>query len=214
MASTPPISPRDDALAERRVPGLHRNFGGGRPYRWRRRPSARSRPYRKLLGRLVLALEHGATDVGAVGWDAATGQGLDPATSPTAPTPAIPLTNASWSLIGPAPVLGAANVGGNPAVSGRVAGIAGDPTNANILYLATAGGGAWKSVDAGVSWTPTTDGQSTLFNGAITVAPSNANVIYVGTGEGTNSGERASTVAYSSPPTAGYIHLAHKQRPI
>jgi hypothetical protein len=138
---------------------------------------------------VALTVEHAATDVGPVGWDPMTGHGLDPVTSPTLPSPTIPLTNASWSLIGPAPVLGAANVGGNPPVSGRIAGIAGDPTNANILYLATAGGGTWKSIDAGASWIPTTDGQSTLFMGAITVAPTNAQIIYAGTGEATNSGD-------------------------
>jgi hypothetical protein len=133
-------------------------------------------------------VEHNATAIGPVGWNRFTGFGLDPVKSPaTPPAPTIPLTNASWSLIGPAPVTGVANVGGNPVDSGRVAGIAADPTNASILYLATAGGGAWKSINAGASWTPTTDNQSTLFMGAVAVAPSNANVIYAGTGESTNS---------------------------
>ncbi len=102
------------------------------------------------------------------------------------PPPTIPLSNASWSLIGPAPVANGQVPGVNP-VSGRVAGIAPDPTNANIIYLATAGGGVWKTTDGGGSWTPLTDNQPTLFMGAIAVAPTNPNIIYAGTGESTNA---------------------------
>jgi photosystem II stability/assembly factor-like uncharacterized protein len=41
----------------------------------------------------------------------------------------------------------------------------------------------WKTIDGGSTWTPLTDGQSTLFIGAIALALSNPNVIYAGTGE-------------------------------
>jgi photosystem II stability/assembly factor-like uncharacterized protein len=132
----------------------------------------------------VLAMEQKAIDAGAPGWDGLTGFGLDPTGGPP---PAIPLSSSSWTLIGPAPVNGG-QVGGGGAVSGRVAGLAADPSNANILYMAAAGGGVWKTTDAGVTWTPLTDGQSTLFMGAIAVAKSNSSVIYAGTGEDTNSG--------------------------
>src|SRR5207249_11297002 len=40
---------------------------------------------------------------------------------------------------------------------GRVAGIAVDPRDANIIYLGTAGGGAWKTIDGGKSWHPIFD---------------------------------------------------------
>ena len=52
---------------------------------------------------------------------------------------------------------------------------------------ALAGGGIWKTVDGGTSWVPLTDSQTTLSTGAIAIAPSNANVIYAGTGEADNS---------------------------
>ena len=120
------------------------------------------------------------TGPGAVGHDALSAGGA---------AAVIPVVPGAWTLIGPQPVTGAANVGGNPTVSGRIAGLAADPTNANIIYMAAAGGGVWKTTDGGVTWNPLTDGQSTLFMGAIAVAPSNGNVIYAGTGEATNSGD-------------------------
>jgi photosystem II stability/assembly factor-like uncharacterized protein len=110
-----------------------------------------------------------------------------PFLAPGDPPPAIPLNGNSWSLIGPAPVMGG-QIAGAGAVSGRITGIATDPTNANIYYVAAAGGGVWKTTDAGATWTPLTDGQSTLFMGAIAVAPSSPSVLYAGTGEANNSG--------------------------
>ena len=97
-----------------------------------------------------------------------------------------PLDTTRWTPLGPAPIVNGQTSGGGP-VSGRIAGLAGDPTNPNIDYIAAAGGGVWKTTDAGASWTPLTDNQSTLFMGAIAVAPSNGQVIYAGTGEANNS---------------------------
>jgi hypothetical protein len=93
-----------------------------------------------------------------------------------------------WSGIGPAPIANGQRPSGGP-VSGRIAGIAADPANANILYIAAAGGGVWKTADGGGNWTPLTDTQTTLSMGAIAVAPSNGSVIYAGTGEANNSGD-------------------------
>src|SRR5215472_8150665 len=96
------------------------------------------------------------------------------------------LSTSTWTAIGPASL----NSGTmNGLVSGRVTGIAADPTNANIIYAAPAGGGVWKTTDDGSSWTELTDTQSTLSMGAIAVAPSNPSVIYAGTGEANNSGD-------------------------
>jgi hypothetical protein len=105
----------------------------------------------------------------------------------------IPLSMTAWTDIGPAP-LANGQVPGNGPVSGRIAGLATDPTNANIIYAATAGGGVWKTVNAGVSWTPLTDHLTDSSNnpipefmGAVAVAPSNPQVVYAGTGEANNS---------------------------
>jgi photosystem II stability/assembly factor-like uncharacterized protein len=97
-----------------------------------------------------------------------------------------PLSSANWTALGPAPISNGQRPGGGP-VSGRIAGIAADPSNANTLYVAPAGGGVWKTTDGGGTWNPLTDSQSTLSMGAIAVAPSNPQVIYAGTGEANNS---------------------------
>ncbi|HLK61357.1 MAG TPA: hypothetical protein VKU00_32705, partial [Chthonomonadaceae bacterium] len=67
--------------------------------------------------------------------------------------------------------------------SGRITGIAADPTDANTVYIAAAGGGVWRTTNGGVSWTPLTDGQASLNMGAIAIAPSNPLILYAGTGE-------------------------------
>ena len=61
-----------------------------------------------------------------------------------------------------------------------VTGVAGQP---NTFYFGSVGGGVWKSVNAGRTWNPIFDGQDVASIGAIAVAPSNPQVIYVGTGE-------------------------------
>jgi photosystem II stability/assembly factor-like uncharacterized protein len=98
----------------------------------------------------------------------------------------IPLDPVNWTALGPAPISNGQTPGQQP-VSGRIAAIAADPNDANVIYLATAGGGVWKTTDAGADWTPLTDDQPTLFMGALAIAPSDSNVIYAGTGEATNS---------------------------
>jgi photosystem II stability/assembly factor-like uncharacterized protein len=61
-----------------------------------------------------------------------------------------------------------------------VTGVAGDP---NTYYFGAAGGGVWKTTDGALTWSPIFDRESAFSIGAIAVAPSDPNVIYVGTGE-------------------------------
>jgi photosystem II stability/assembly factor-like uncharacterized protein len=70
-----------------------------------------------------------------------------------------------------------------PAIGGRVAGVAGVPGDPNTYYLAAAQGGVWKSENGGFGWKPIFDDQLTNSIGSIAVAPSDPNVIYVGSGE-------------------------------
>jgi hypothetical protein len=97
----------------------------------------------------------------------------------------LPLSTSVWTALGPAPIQSGTSAVVNP-VSGRINGVAADPNDPNVIYVASAGGGVWKTFNGGTSWNPLTDTQSTLFTGAIAVAPSNSNVIYAGTGEANN----------------------------
>ena len=62
--------------------------------------------------------------------------------------------------------------------------VAGDPVNEFTFYQGTTGGGVWKTDDGGLNWANVSDGFfKTGSVGAIAVAPSNPNVVYVGMGE-------------------------------
>ncbi len=71
-------------------------------------------------------------------------------------------------------------------VGGRSRGIIIDPDDptANTWFIAAVGGGVWKTTDAGKSWTELTTEQGSLSASYMAMAPSNHNVIYLGTGEG------------------------------
>jgi hypothetical protein len=97
----------------------------------------------------------------------------------------IPLSTSVWTSLGPTSIVNGQTPGNNP-VSGKINGVTSDPTNPNVIFVATAGGGIWKSFNGGTSWNSLTDTQSTLFTGSIAVAPSSPNVIYAGTGDSNN----------------------------
>lgn len=70
-----------------------------------------------------------------------------------------------------------------PFRGGRVNGVAGVPGQAATFYFGSVGGGVWKTTNAGRTWTPIFDSQPIASIGAIAVAPSKPDVVYVGTGE-------------------------------
>jgi photosystem II stability/assembly factor-like uncharacterized protein len=70
-----------------------------------------------------------------------------------------------------------------PYRGGRSVAVVGVPGEPYTFYFGASAGGVWKTVDAGQTWTPLTDKEKFASIGAIAVAPSNPNVIYVGTGE-------------------------------
>ena len=70
-----------------------------------------------------------------------------------------------------------------PAAAGRIATVAGVPGDPNTYYLGSASGGVWKSTDAGQNFVPIFDDQPVAAIGAIAVADSDPNIVWVGTGE-------------------------------
>lgn len=79
---------------------------------------------------------------------------------------------AEWRSLGPANM------------SGRVIDIAVDPQTPSTWYVATASGGLFKTTTAGTVWKPVFDKANTISLGAVAIAPSDPNTIWVGTGEG------------------------------
>jgi len=82
------------------------------------------------------------------------------------------LNNVKFRNLGP-------SVGG-----GRVAAVVGVPGDRNTYYVGAAAGGVWKTTDGGDSWEAVFKDQPTASIGALALAPSNPNVVWVGTGEG------------------------------
>ncbi len=72
-----------------------------------------------------------------------------------------------------------------PFRGGRVTSVCGVPSQPNVYYMATPGGGIWKTEDAGRVWKPIFDHQHVASIGAVLVSPSNPNVVYAGSGEQT-----------------------------
>ena len=70
-----------------------------------------------------------------------------------------------------------------PFRGGRVNAVSGVVGQPDTFYFGSVGGGVWKSLNAGRTWTPIFDDTNVASIGAIGVAPSDPNVIYIGTGE-------------------------------
>src|ERR671914_3093890 len=113
-----------------------------------------------------------------------------PSPSPTpdaSPTPRDPMSTPTFNglrlrSIGPA------------FTSGRISGFAVDPNNPTRYYVAVASGGVWKTINAGVTWTPVFDNEASYSIGAIALDPKNPLTVWVGSGE--NNSQRS--VAYGS----------------
>lgn len=71
-----------------------------------------------------------------------------------------------------------------PVRAGRARALSGVPREPNVFYIGFDNGGVWRSTDYGSNWEPLFDNEPTGSIGAIAVAPSNPNVIYVGSGAG------------------------------
>lgn len=93
---------------------------------------------------------------------------LTPAVASAAKPPYAAL---KWRSIGPA------------IAGGRVAGVAGTPQDPKLYYIASAGGGIWKSDNGAATWQPVFEGHGVSATGAVAIDPRNENVVWAGTGE-------------------------------
>jgi photosystem II stability/assembly factor-like uncharacterized protein len=93
--------------------------------------------------------------------------------TPTAAQPTFGqvISELKWRMIG-------------PFRGGRTRALTGVPTQPDVFYIGAVDGGVWKTDDAGRTWSPVFDDQPTQSIGAIAVAPSDPNIVYVGSGEG------------------------------
>src|SRR6185295_12151287 len=79
--------------------------------------------------------------------------------------------------------LGARNIG-SAAMSGRIAAIDAVQEGRRLtVYIGSASGGVWKSVNGGTTFEPVFDKQPVHSNGAVTIDPNNPKIVWVGTGE-------------------------------
>ncbi|MGB6722807.1 MAG: glycoside hydrolase [Terracidiphilus sp.] len=102
---------------------------------------------------------------------ALAGAALLPDAAGLAQEHSIPMPDLHWRMIG-------------PFRGGRTRAATGVPGEPNVFYVGQGDGGVWKSNDYGRTWNPIFDGQDTQSIGAIAVAPSNASIVYVASGEG------------------------------
>ncbi|MGH7476128.1 MAG: VPS10 domain-containing protein [Longimicrobiales bacterium] len=97
-----------------------------------------------------------------------------------------------------------------PAVAGgRIHDVEALPNDPATLYVGTASGGLWKSVNAGISWTSIFDDQPVSTFGDVTIAPSNPAIVWAGTGEQNNrqSTSYGNGVYRSTDAGATWTHL-------
>ena len=86
-------------------------------------------------------------------------------------------------------------------MSGRVTTIDVQRDRPEVIYIGTASGGLWRSVTAGVEWEPLFDDEATQTSG-LAIAPSNPDVIWVGTGEATRGIRIPAAVGCTAVSTA------------
>jgi photosystem II stability/assembly factor-like uncharacterized protein len=96
-----------------------------------------------------------------------------------------------------------------PFRGGRTKAAVGIPSQPNVFYIGATNGGVWKTTDFGRTWIPIFDAQPTGSIGAIALAPSNPDIIYVGSGEGLQRPDLSTGDGIYKSTDAGksWIHL-------
>jgi photosystem II stability/assembly factor-like uncharacterized protein len=133
----------------------------------------RVRRYR-LIGRSIVAGVLAAT-LQVADSRAAPAPGTPPAESAVAVNPSL-FGALRWRSIG-------------PFIGGRALTVVGIPGNASTFFFGAVAGGLWRTTDGGNTWEALTDGTPISSVGVVAIAPSNHDIIYVGTGEAAPRGD-------------------------
>ena len=88
------------------------------------------------------------------------------------------IPGSSWTSLGPN------SSSGGYAGIGRINRLTFHPSNANIIFACTAGGGLWKTINGGTSWVPLTDNLASIGTSGLVINPSDPNIMYLATGDG------------------------------
>ncbi len=142
-----------------------------------------------ITERLRIAAQESTKWAAQIPRGAAAGYSAFPTASPLSP-----VSGNTWVPLGPTDAISEWNgVSFNQVDSGRSTGIAVDPRDANVVYLATAGGGVWKTWDFITSapnptWHPITENLGNLGIGAMAIDPTNPDTLYIGLGDAESSG--------------------------
>jgi len=129
-------------------------------------PGSGEKPFRRLEWYLESRLTADGSYPAGARWNAFLEARTNRSLAKSAMAPA------NWTAIGPTNF------------AGRMLDLAFDPNNANVIWAGAASGGIWRSADGGNTWTPMDDQLPTLAIGCIATHPTNSNIIYIGTGEG------------------------------
>ncbi len=129
-------------------------------------PGSGEKPFRRLEWFLESRLQPDGSYPAGARWNAY----LDVLANREATLGSVPAAN--WTSIGPRNI------------AGRILDLAFDPNNAGVIWAGAASGGIWRSANDGQSWTPMDDQLPTLAVGCIVTHPTNSNILYIGTGEG------------------------------
>lgn len=151
---------------------LLRGIGTGLPFD----PALRMRAIAKLNEQQQRLVNTTTTESGSVSGTTQTQSGTSAG-----------VISGSWVPIGPFPIPNGQTTGVSTPVSGRTVAIAVHPTNSEIAYVGTAQGGLYRTTDGGASWVALMDGAQSLAIGTLTFAPSDPEILFVGTGEQTFS---------------------------
>ena len=128
----------------------------------------------RTIVRIVLILCGAAAVLAPAAVPSAYGVPAEPAQSGSGDGGALKpshLTSFEWRNIGPAHI------------SGRIADIEAVESDPDIIYVATSTGGLWKSMDRGSTWKPIFENRGTASLGSVAIAPSNPNLLWLGSGE-------------------------------